>query len=104
MYPDESRQQAIAEVIARPVPDAYDAKAHLLRQQYGNTPSHATLASLARESVREAMVDLAAQMCPECNRGHMPKPAGCGTWYEHKHSDYETGCSASHVWNWLNSK
>jgi hypothetical protein len=89
-------------VETRLMPDAYDTKAAELDRQHGYTRLH--VAAMARESVREAMVDLAAKMCPECRRGHTPKAADCGKWFEHRHVDYETGCTASHVWDWLNSK
>jgi hypothetical protein len=82
--------------------DRYDAKAAEVRRQYGFNELH--VAALARESVREAMVDLASRMCPECRNAHMPTATECGTWFEHKRKDYEIGCTASHVWKWLTSQ
>ena len=82
--------------------DRYDAKASELHRQHGFSELH--VASLARESVRDAMVDLARRMCPECSRAQIATQMECGTWWEHRCEGYETGCAASDVWNWLKSQ
>jgi hypothetical protein len=78
--------------------DLYDAKA---RDLIATGANKTTIAALARESVREAMLGLAATMCRECADNNIPVKADCGTWYEHRNGDFQVGCTASHVWNWL---
>ncbi len=76
------------------MPDFYDSAAARLRDEYGFTELH--VASLARESVRDAMVDLATRMCPECKRGHMPTPTECETWHEGNYI-LDVGCDRWHT-------